>query len=608
MSVLIITNAKRVWVGGPTRQSDVVVPTALLCLNNIIEHVGDDRSVLLRVAELLPPLRSRLGDSSDAILESLRTLAAVNLDGSDHNILLLELSGTEMVSPGFVDSHVHLLDGGKRLTSVSLRHCRSKEMFVATLREFIAVNAVPAGQWITGGDWSEVGLGAMPHRSWIDEATTSHFVLLARMDSHAAVVNSMTMDACPELSERGFVIAGGSVEFDADGCPTGLLKEKAVGYVKRKLWPPRDTEANMRKALHASGEYLLRNGITFVHSMSSLDFSNTSELEFLLERELEDGRLPVRVRSAIRVTELEEYTAKFGSIAATSTPPSKDGTDGMKTFDVRPAVAIRSHSAAKRFGGFLRIGAVKFFSDGSLGSKTAAMKEPYCGTCQCGYLLQPAEELYSGMQVAAGAGMQCCVHAIGDAAVATVVEGFETIVERRHRVEHCQHLDRESDVVAAMARLRVIASCQPCHLLFDGDYAGELLGSERMASSYMFRSLSSHGVQLALGSDWMVAPANVMDGIRAAVTRIPDAVDPRHHHVWNESERLTIEEALIGFTYGGAFAGFSEHEMGTLKRGMLADVVVLSNDLLEGSDWTDKKAQTQVLHTIVDGRVVYSAV
>lgn len=617
--VLVLWNMARVWTAsGPELNSTNGSSTArdevaVLVVDNIISYIGP---VELACVELVSTIAARchaaldikelrdaiagstpLAESSWPIrcapptseIPSSRTMD----DSASLNVRIVNGGGTQMLCPGFTDAHVHLLDGGKRLFSVSLRDCTCREDFVATIKAFIVRESVPPGEWITGGDWSNVLMGAFPDKSWVDEATADHLVLLARLDSHCAVVNSRVIASIEEFSNPSFTMPGGTIERDEQGVPTGVIKERAIGFVKRTLWPTNDTTARMEKALTCSGQYLQSHGITSVHVMSSLDFSNIGEIEFLLHKAKTMGRLPVRVRAAVRIHEMESLHA----------------------------IMLRQGGSEDIADPFLSVGMVKFFSDGSLGSRTAAMKKPYQGTCQCGFLLQPLEELRAGILDAVTRGLQCCVHAIGDAAVAHAVDaiidavvavetaaasnGLALPLRRRHRIEHCQHVDDIPTLFPRMAEYGIVASCQPSHLLVDGPYAERELGAERMRGAYCFRSMVRHKVPLAFGSDWMVAPACVMTSIDAAVSRQYEDTSKgsnRSINVWNTDEAVTVAEALEAYTLGAAAAGHQEHRVGLLRHGYLADFAVLSHDILEHGGVKDAR----VVHTILNGEVVFS--
>jgi predicted amidohydrolase YtcJ len=283
---------------------------------------------------------------------------------------------------------------------------------------------------------------------------------------------------------------------------------------------------------------------------------------------------------------------------------------------------LRDAVAAKRFGpdgrgdAWLRVGALKAFVDGSLGSHTAAFHEPFTDAAASakttagqardrGLFVTPPEDLYAWISGADKSGLQVAVHAIGDRANTTILDIFERVErengarDRRFRIEHAQHL-RPADI-ARFAALGVIASMQPYHAIDDGRWADKVIGPERSRTTYAFRSLVDAGARLAFGSDWYVAPPTPLEGIYAAVTR--RTLDDKNPGGWVPEQKITVEEALKAYTSGGAYASFAEKETGTLAPGMLADVTVIDRDLR--SIPAPEIRNAKILRTIVSGRTVY---
>jgi predicted amidohydrolase YtcJ len=256
---------------------------------------------------------------------------------------------------------------------------------------------------------------------------------------------------------------------------------------------------------------------------------------------------------------------------------------------------------------WLKTGGVKGFMDGSLGSHTAAMLEPFTDTPdQSGFLLDSLENLRAMMMGADAAGLQLNIHAIGDKAIRDLLDIFHDVSEengqrdRRFRMEHAQHI--HPDDVPRFAVQDVIASMQPYHAIDDGRWAEDVIGEERARTTYAFKSLIDAGAHVALGSDWYVAPADPLAGIYAAVTR--RTLDGKNPDGWVPEQKITVEQALRGYTYEGAYASFEEDRKGVIKPGMLADLVLLDRDLTTIP--LEAIRDAQVLKTIVGGRVVYS--
>jgi predicted amidohydrolase YtcJ len=256
---------------------------------------------------------------------------------------------------------------------------------------------------------------------------------------------------------------------------------------------------------------------------------------------------------------------------------------------------------------WLKTGGVKGFMDGSLGSHTAAMLAPFADTPdKSGFLLDSLENLRAMMEGADAAGLQLNIHAIGDKAIRDLLDIFDDVAkangarERRFRMEHAQHI--HPDDIGRFAVQEVIASMQPYHAIDDGRWAEDVIGAERAKTTYAFKSLIDSGAHVALGSDWYVAPADPLAGIYAAVTR--RTLDGRNPDGWVPEQRITVEQALRGYTYEGAYASFEEDRKGMLKPGMLADMVLIDRDLTAIPPETIRDAK--VLKTIVGGRVVYT--
>ncbi|MDF1503110.1 amidohydrolase [Roseisolibacter sp. H3M3-2] len=469
-----------------------------------------------------------------------------------------------MVVPGFVDAHVHFVDGGFRLASVQLRDARTPADFVARLKAFAAT--VPAGTWITGGDWDhEAWGGELPTRAWIDAATPDHPVWVNRLDGHMALANSAALRAAG-VTRATPDVDGGTIVRDAAGEPAGVLKDNAMDLVWRVV--PAPPAARVDAAIDAATAYVAAQGVTAVHHMGTWE-----ELE-ALARARAAGRLRTRVLAAVPLATWER---------------------------------LRDHVAAHGRGdAWLRWGALKGYVDGSLGSHTAAMLEPFADAPgDRGLFVTPPDSLEAWVRGADAAGLQVMVHAIGDAANRALLDVYQRVGatngprDRRWRVEHAQHLHPAD--VPRFAALGVVASMQPYHAIDDGRWAEKVIGAERARGTYAFRSLLAAGASVAFGSDWYVAPPTPLEGIYAAVTR--RTLDGAHPGGWVPAERVTVDEALRAYTRAGAHASFDDGERGTLERGRLADLVLLDRDLTRVPPETIRDAR--VLLTVVGGRVVH---
>jgi predicted amidohydrolase YtcJ len=470
----------------------------------------------------------------------------------------------KMVVPGFIDSHVHFVTGGFSLASVQLRDASTREEFVRRIRDF--ARTVPAGTWITEGNWDHsLWGGELPRREWIDSVTPDHPVWISRLDGHMALANGAALRAA-DVTRATANVEGGEIVRGADGEPTGILKDNALGLVERAVPPP--AAAMQDRALDAAMKHVAEQGVTGVHHVGGW-----GDLA-VFRRAHAAGRLRTRIYAAVPLDSWER---------------------------LRDTVAARGRGDA-----WLRIGGLKGYVDGSLGSHTAAMHRPFTDAPgDSGLLVTDPAELERWVRGADSAGLQVMVHAIGDRANTLILNSYEAVArrngprDRRFRVEHAQHIAPAD--LARFGRLGVIPSMQPYHAIDDGRWADRVIGPERSRTTYAFRSLLDARAPLAFGSDWFVAPPTPLEGIYAAVTR--RTLDGRNPGGWVPEQRITVEEALRAYTAGAAYAGFDERRLGTLQPGRLADFVIIDRDLRRIPPETIRDAR--ILMTVVDGRPVY---
>jgi predicted amidohydrolase YtcJ len=368
-------------------------------------------------------------------------------------------------------------------------------------------------------------------------------------------------------------IAGGAIVRDRNDEPTGVLKDNAMAPVDAAM--PEPSAEMQDRALQAAMKYVNEQGVTTVHNMGTF-----GDLE-VFARAAKTHALTTRIYA---VTPLDQWEK------------------------LRDAVTAKTYGGADGRGDeWLRVGGLKGFMDGSLGSHTAAFDEPFADAPKDrGLLLNPPEKMYEWISGADQAGLHVMVHAIGDRAIGMLLDIFERVGkengarDRRFRVEHTQHL-RERDI-PRFAQLDVTASMQPYHAIDDGRWAEQFIG-KRIATTYAFRSLLDAKARLAFGSDWFVAPATPVEGIYAAVTR--RTIDDKNPDGWVPAQKITVEEALRAYTANGAYASFDESRKGTLAAGKLADLVLIDRDLF--SIAPDEIRNAKVLTTIVGGKVVSGA-
>jgi predicted amidohydrolase YtcJ len=457
--------------------------------------------------------------------------------------------GGRLLVPGFIDTHVHFLEGGYRLTSVQLRSATTRDEFVNRIKAFAA--GVPAGTWITGGDWDHTLWGGeLPRRDWIDAVTPDHPVWVNRLDGHMALANGAALRAAGVTRDTKDV-AGGEIVRAPGGEPTGLLKDNAMDLVDKTV-PPR-RPGQVQDALAAAMDYVAAQGVTSVHNVT---MAAGDDLPAFLEAR-RAGRLRTRIYAAVPLAEWER---------------------------LRDIVARKEYGGADGRGDdWLRIGALKGFVDGSLGSHTAAFQEPFNDAPRDrGLLVNTPEDLYRWIAGADKAGLHVMVHAIGDRANTLLLDIFAKVIaengprDRRFRIEHAQHLAAAD--IPRFAALGVIPSMQPYHAIDDGRWAETYIG-DRIKTTYAFRSLLDAGAALVFGSDWFVAPPTPLEGIYAAVTR--RTLDDRHPDGWVPEQKISVEQAVRAYTASAAAASFEEARKGILSAGRLADFVVLERNIFE---------------------------
>jgi predicted amidohydrolase YtcJ len=504
---------------------------------------------------------------AEAMAVSGDTIAAI---GSSREVMrfnsgastVIDLGG-RFIMPGFIDSHIHMLQGGENLASVQLRDADTPELFISRIKEYAAT--LKPGEWILGGDWDGKGWETLPHRDWIDSVTPDNPVFVSRLDGHMALANSAAMKLAG-VDRRVKDVSGGTIERDARGEPTGIFKDNAMDLIFVKV--PSSSDEEIDRALVAAMKYLASNGVTSAHSVDAAAYA--------------DGIARVRARG-------EQITRIYYLQTISRWKDLKKQLDSEGRGDK-----------------WVSTGGVKGFVDGSLGSHTAAFIEPYTDLrTDTGLFVNSEEDLYNWISESDKAGLQVVIHAIGDRAINTLLNIYERVAtengdrDRRFRIEHSQHIAPAD--IPRYGKLKVIASMQPYHAIDDGRWAEEYIGPERVKTTYAFRSLLDSGATLAFGSDWFVAPATPLEGIYAAVTR--RTLDGKNPDGWVPEQKITVEEALKAYTVNGAYASFEEDIKGTLEPGKLADFVVLDRDItaIDPAEIWDMKVQ----QTWVGGKKVF---
>lgn len=480
-------------------------------------------------------------------------------------------AGGRVLMPGLIDAHGHVLALGAARRSLQLRDTADLRAALAAIRAHAA--ARPQAAWITGGGWNQAAwqLGRFPTAAELDTAERERPVWLSRVDGHAGWANRRAL-ALAGITRATPDPAGGRIERDADGEPSGVLVDAAMGLVERLV--PAEDAAELAAQLDTATRELLALGITTVH-----DAGISAAADELLRQRAAAGQLPLRIYGMAR------------------------GSDAAFMARLRAAGPLRDAGQ-----GHYALRAVKLFADGALGSRGAALLAPYTDAPDTrGLLFNSDADLLAQVRAAAKAGFQVNVHAIGDAANRQALTAFETLARElgprstalRHRIEHAQVIALAD--LPRFARAQVIASVQPTHATSDMNMAEDRVGPQRIQGAYAWQRLLKAGATLACGSDFPVEEPSPWAGLYAAITREDPAGKPVGG--WYRQQALTPVQALDCFTRSAAFAGHGEKDVGLLTPGHRADFLLVDRDPLTASPAALLKMQ--VLQTWVGGRRVY---
>jgi predicted amidohydrolase YtcJ len=494
------------------------------------------------------------------------------LKGSHTRLINL---GNHFVMPGFNDAHCHLASGGFEQMDVNLvgsKSLQEMQQRIADKTKHAAPNA-----WIVGRGWDHTlwPEPKLPTRQDLDSVTAGHPAYFVRVDGHIAIANTPALQAAG-ITAKTVPPEGGAIDHDAQGQPTGIIRESAQALVRSKIPPP--TLTQRRRAAELALADAARSGITSAQDNSEWE-------DFLVYEEVErEGKLTLRISEWLRFND--------------------------------PVVLLEKHRLHHPGDDpMLRTTMLKGFMDGSLGSRTAALLAPYTddpGNLGLAQYKQPELNRMAAERVAAG--FQLGFHAIGDRAAQMALDAFAEAQRNarekdlpggnnpkqlRLRIEHDQVIAPNQFI--QFRGLGVIASVQPSHLLTDMNWAEKRIGPERAKTSYPWKQFLDNGVRLAFGTDYPVEPITPFRGVYAAVTRKNEAGTKEYF----PEQKVTIEQALAAYTMGAAYAEFMEKDKGTLAPGMLADFVVLDRDLTKVAPPDILK--TKVLRTVVGGKMVYEA-
>ncbi len=478
----------------------------------------------------------------------------------------VQLKG-RFVMPGFNDAHTHLGSAGRDKLTLDLKGTDSIEELQRRVRAAVAQHK--PGEWVVGSGWDQTRWPdkKFPNRQQLDEVSPDNPVFLVHISGHVAVANSMAIKHT-EITADTKNPAGGEIERDADGTPTGMFKEgSAMEFVEQKI--PDPTEEERRHGIELVLQELARNGVTSAQDNSAWE-------DFLVYHQLkEEKKLTVRITEWLPfmapLTELQNMRAEGGT---------KDP--------------------------WLKTGALKMVTDGALGSRTPAMLAPYSDDPDTTGILTIEPEKLKAMALERDKlGFQLAFHAIGDRANRVALDVFESVIringtrDRRDRIEHAQVVAPED--IARFGTLRVIASMQPSHQSNDMRWAEQRVGPERIKGAYAWNSLQKAGATLAFGTDYDVESINPFHGLYACVTReLPEGGPPGG---WQPQEKISLEDCIRAYTSGSAYAQFEDGKKGELKIGEYADFILLSQDVTKAAP--KDILNIEVLQTVVGGRTVY---
>lgn len=487
---------------------------------------------------------------------------------------IIDLEG-HFVMPGFNDAHMHLASAGREKLSVNLVGAKTLDEF----RERIRVKAEKAapGEWVLGAGWDETlwPVKILPSRWDLDEVANGHPIYMVRVDGHIAVASTRALQLA-SITVASRDPDGGKIDRDESGTPTGVLRETARDAVVTVI--PKLNHDQRRDAIESALADLASHGVTSAQDNSSWeDFQVYEELE-------KEGKLTARISEWLPFN------------------------DAVASLDKKR----NSHPASDPM---LHTGLLKGFMDGSLGSKTAALSEPYADDPKNSGLPQyEADKLNAMTKERVLAGYQIGLHAIGDKGIEMALDAFAEAEKAakenkakaadggtvsRLRIEHAQVTNPQQ--VLRFKELKVVASMQPSHLLTDMNWAEARLGPKRAAHSYAWAEFLRRGVVLAFGTDYPVEPVTPFRGLYAAVTRQSENGKKSYY----PEQKLTIEQAIAAYTTGSAFAEFAEKQKGKLEPEMLADFIVLDRDIT--SVPPAKILETKVLRTVVGGKTVFES-
>lgn len=490
----------------------------------------------------------------------------------DSNTKIYEY-GDNLIVPGFHDSHVHLILAGLFQKYINLQKADSEEEAAQMVKQF--ADSRLDDPWVLGFAWYHVFWEnkKLPHRSTLDSLIPDRPVFLLNYEGHGAWVNSKALEVCG-IDRNTPNPQGGEIEKDDDGEPTGFLYENAMGLVSKFAYNiPKDVQVSIVKELMLNAA---QKGVTSICDMQPFIGTDIGDVKVFKALE-EKGELTVRINVSPGLTENLEKPREF----------RQEYQEGAVLFS-----------------------GVKQFVDGVATTHTAYMIEPYSDCPEsCGSTVMPKERLKKLILDADKEGFRIRLHACGDGAVRFALDCYEEarkkngIRDSRHTIEHIENI--HPDDIKRFSELGVIASMQPEHLAmtetFEDNPYPIRLGAKRVKLIWPFKALINSGATVAFGSDCPVVDIDPFAGMYRAITRVHNDGEPKGG--WNPEEKITLSETLKAYTQVPAYLEFKEHELGTLQKGMLADIVVLDRNLFTASEQEIKQAKVKM--TIMNGKIIY---
>lgn len=506
--------------------------------------------------------------------------------GIDDEVLALRNNNTEIIDlegktvlPGFIDSHMHLLGYGSNLEKCDLRKVKSIDTLIEETKKFIGNKKIESGKWILGRGWNQdfFDTKRFPTRYDLDKISTNHPICLIRACGHICVVNSKALELAG-INKTTSQIAGGRFDTDETGNPLGIFRENALNLIYQKI--PEPNIQDIENMIVTASKKLLSKGITSVQTddfcvISQKNYQKVLDAYFALNK---DKKLPIRVYEQCLLPKI----------------------DLLKEF-------LNKGYTTGYGDEFFKIGPLKLLGDGSLGARTAYLSKPYNDDpSTCGIALYTQEELDELVLTAHNAGMGVAIHAIGDKMMYMSFESIEKAQNSNHRknprhaIIHCQITDKK--LLDIFKELNVIAHIQPIFLDYDIHIVEKRLGKDRAKTTYNWKSLFNRGVHVACGSDCPVEETDVLHGIYSAITRKDLQGYPKNG--WLPEQKLSLHEAIYGFTLGAAYASFEENIKGSIEPNKLADMVVLSENIYKIPE--DNIKDIEIEMTFVNGKLLYA--